>query len=233
MRHMMKGLFWVFNLFPAGSGSGEAWALRTQRMNRGMRVSGGLLIICAFILAACATTTITDVWKDEAYTGKAQKIIVLMVAKSPDMRNMFEGRFVAELEARGNNAIQSYKIIPFEQLPDKELVRSKIKSTEADTVLIARLVGSKTVEAYMPGKIHTVHSSYYGWGTYYDILFVDYGYTDDMHVSYIETNLYDIQTEKLIWSAHSKTERTEGQQQLINTFIHIILKKLSSDNIIR
>jgi hypothetical protein len=47
---------------------------------------------------------------------------------------MFEGRFVAELKAQ-NNAIQSHKIITFQELTDKELVNQN-KNTEADTVLI-------------------------------------------------------------------------------------------------
>jgi len=192
-----------------------------------------LLIICTFFFASCATTTVTDVWKDKDYQGKAQKIVVIMAAKSPDMRNMFEDRFVGELDARENNAFQSHTIIPMEQLRDKELVKSKIKSTGADTVLISRLVDTKTIESYMPGQIYVVPNFYYGWGSYYDILFVGYGYTDDIQVAYIETNLYDVKTEKLIWSTHSKTERTEGEQQLINTFINIIIKKLSSAGIIK
>jgi hypothetical protein len=146
---------------------------------------------------------------------------------------MFEGRFVAELKARGNSAIQSHKIVTFEQLPDKELVKSKIKSTEADTVLISRLVDSKTIEAYQPGHIHGVPIGHSLWGTYYKIVYFDYGYTGDTDVAYIETNLYDVKTEKLIWSAHSKTERMQGEQQLINKFIDIIVKKLSSDKIIK
>jgi len=146
---------------------------------------------------------------------------------------MFEGRFVAELRAKGNKATQSHKIVTFEQLPDKELVKSKIKSTDADTVLIARLVDSKTIEAYQPGHIHGVPIAHTYWGTYYGIVSFDYGYTGDTKVAYIETNLYDVKTEKLIWSARSKTERTQGEQHLINTFIDVIVKKLSSDKIIQ
>jgi hypothetical protein len=160
-------------------------------------------------------------------------MVVIMVARTEHLRDMFEGRFVGELRARGNKATQSHKIVPFEELRDKELAKSKIKSTDADTVLIARLVGSKTIETYVPGAIHGVPIGHSYWGTYYEIVFVDYGYTGDMEVSYIETNLYDVKTEKLIWSARSKTERTKGEQQLINTFIDIIVKKLSSDKIIQ
>jgi hypothetical protein len=159
-----------------------------------------------------------------------------MVAKDSDMRNLFEGRFVAELEGRGIKAVQSYKLVTLEQLPDREQVKAKIKSTGADTVLISRLVDSETIKSYVRGGVQTVQTvptSYYGWGTYYDIVFIDYGYTGSTQVAYIETNLYDIKTEKLIWSAYSKTERTEGEQQLINRFIDAMIKKLSSDKIIQ
>ncbi len=204
-----------------------------HKMKRRTKLFCFLLSICTPLFASCATTTITDSWKDKAYQGKAQNIVVIMVARTEDLRNMFEGRFVAELRARGNNAIQSFKIIPIEQLRNKELVKSRIKNTEADTVLVARLVDSKTIEAYVPGGVHGGPVAHYYWGTYYEIVSVDYGYTGDTEVSYVETNLYDVKTEKLIWSARSKTERTKGEQHLINTFIDIIVKKLSSDKIIQ
>jgi hypothetical protein len=120
-----------------------------------------------------------------------------------------------------------------EQLPDRELVKSKIKTTGADTVLVSRLIDTKTIESYMPGQTYNVPSLYNDWGSYYDILFAGSAYTDDIQVAYIETNLYSLKTEKLIWSAHSKTERTEGEQQLVNTFINIMINKLSSDRIIQ
>jgi hypothetical protein len=200
------------------------------------KLLGLLLITGAFIFTSCASTKITSSWKDKEYQGKAEKFVVIMVARTPEMRNMFEGRFVAELRARGNKAVQSYELVDLEQLPDRELVKSRIQGTAADTVLISRLIDSKTIQSYMPGsvqsQINIYPSHYYGWGTYYEVIFVDYGYTGDTQVAYIETNLYDMKTEKLIWSAQTETERTEGEQQLVNKFIDVILKKLSKDKII-
>jgi hypothetical protein len=197
-----------------------------------------MLIIIPCFLAACTTasrssTVMTDTWKDKTYQGKPQKIIVIMVARYPDTRNMFEDRFVGELNNRGNNAFQSYSVIPYEQLRDKELVKAKIKSSDADTVLISRLVDTKTIESYNPGMIYVVPDPYYDWWGYYAVVFADYGYTGDVSVAYIETNLYDVKTAKLIWSGHSKTERTYGEQELITAFIQRIIKKLSSAGLIK
>jgi len=207
-------------------------------MMKKIRLFSVMLIIVACFLASCSTasrstTVMTDTWKDKTYQGKPQKILVIMVAKFPDMRNLFEDRFVGELSNRGNNAFQSNSIIPFEQLRDKELVKSKIKSSEADTVLISRLVDTKTIESYNPGMIYVVPDPYYDWWGYYAVVFADYGYTGDVRVAYIETNVYDVKTEKLIWSGHSKTERTYGEQELITAFIQRMIKKMSSAGIIK
>ena len=69
-----------------------------------------LPVVCAFLFVSCATTRVTNVWKDKAYEGKAKKIVVIMVAKDPDIRKLFEGRFSAELDARGNDSIPSYSL---------------------------------------------------------------------------------------------------------------------------
>jgi len=203
-------------------------------MIKKMRLFYLLLIVITCFFASCTTTTVmTDVWKDKAYQGKAQKIIVIMAARTPDMRNLFEDRFVGELDARGNNAIQSYTLVTMEQLRDKELVKSKIRSSGADTVLISRLVDTKTIESYRPGLIYVVPDAYYDWWGYYAVVFADYGYTGNVAVAYIETNVYDVKTEKLIWSGHSKTERTEGEQQLITAFIQLMIRKMASAGIIK
>jgi hypothetical protein len=193
-----------------------------------------LMIVSSLFFLSCTTTTkMTDVWKDKTYQGKAGKIIVIMVARSPENRVMFEDRFVGELNNRGNNAFQSYRIIPFEQLRNKELVKSKIRDSGADTVLVSRLVDNKTIESYRPGLIYVVPAYYYDWWGYYNVAFVDYGYTGDVSVAYIETNLYDVKTEKLIWSGHSKTERTYGEQELITAFVKLMIKKIESAGIIQ
>ena len=187
------------------------------------------ILFCSFLFTSCAAP---QTWKDESYQGNAENIVVIMMARTQGLRNLFEGRFVAELRDRGINATQSHKIVTFEQLKDKELVKSKIKSTEADTVLIARLVDSKTIQAYQPGGVNAVQIGHSFWATYYEIVSVDYGYTVGTEVAYIETNLYDVKTEKLIWLTRSQIEITEGEEQLINSFIRGIIRKLSSDKII-
>lgn len=190
-------------------------------------------VMCLFGLMSCTTTTVKNVWKDKDYQGNPNNIIVIMVTKSPVTRELVEGMFVAGLDARDNNAVASYKIIPIDQLTDRDIVESKIRSMGADAVLVSRLVDRKTMETYDFGVIYAIPNFYYDWWGYYDYVMVTPGYTDETQVLIAETNMYDIKTEKLIWSARSETEVTEGSQQLIKTFVEIMIRKLASEGVIR
>ena len=186
-----------------------------------------------FSLMSCATTTLTNVWKDKDYQGKPHNIVVIMVTKSPVTRELVEGMFVAGLDSRGNNAIASSKIIPLDQLSDRNIVESKIKGMGADAVLVTRLFDRKKMETYTPGVIYGFPDYYYDWWGYYEYVMVTPGYSDETQVLIAETNMYDIETEKLIWSARSETEGTEGDQQIIKTFVKIMIHKLASEGIIK
>jgi hypothetical protein len=57
-----------------------------------------------------------------------------------------------------------------------------------------------------------------------------YTYQDDY--TYVETNLYDLKTENLIWTARSETWMVEADQTLIKAFIKVMIDRLSADKII-
>jgi len=192
-----------------------------------------IAVMCLFFLMSCTTTTLNSVWKDKDYQGKPSNIIIIMVTKSPITRELVEGMFVAGLDARGNNAVASYKIIPLDQLPERDIVESKIRDSGADAVLVSRLVDQKTMETYDPGIIYAIPDFYYDWWGYYDYVMVTPGYTSETQVLIAETNLYDIKTEKLVWSARSETEVTEGDQQLIKTFVKVMIHRLASEGVIK
>jgi hypothetical protein len=195
-----------------------------------------IAVICLFVLTSCATrtTTLTNVWKDKDYKGTPHNIIIIMVTKSQITRELVEGMFVAGLDDRGNKAVASYKIVPLDQLDERDTVKSKMQDIGADAVLVSRLVDQKTIETYTPRIIYGfVPDFYYDWWGYYDYVMVAPGYTGETQVIFAETNMYDIKTEKLIWSARSATEVSEGDQQLIKTFVKVMIDRLASEGIVK
>ncbi len=168
-------------------------------------------VAATILLAACATTKFTSVWKDETYQGHPDKIMVIGVSKTPAIRRLTEDEFVQELKDHETSAIASYTALPDQSLGDKGAINTTAKEVGADTVLIIKVVGRKTGTTGGP------------WETYED------EYVD------IETNIYDVKSGKLVWTASSETWINENasERSRLREFVKVIVKRLSEQKIIK
>src|ERR1700741_2603563 len=67
----------------------------------------------AFLVAACASTTLSNSWSNPDYKGPPlKKVMVVGVSNQPALRRTFEDEFVKELKAAGVDAVASYNFIP-------------------------------------------------------------------------------------------------------------------------
>ena len=102
------------------------------------------LLVCFCLPVSCATTKMTDSWRDDNFRGTVRKAVVIGIFKEPDTRKIFEDEFADRLKARGVDATASHKIIPDAELPDKDVVIGKIRKLGADAVLVTRIVVMET-----------------------------------------------------------------------------------------
>lgn len=214
-----------------------------------------LMLFFLFSISSCATTTLTSVWKDENYqAGKIKKILVFGVSEKPAIKRFFEDEFVKKLKTMGIKVVPSYTVIPPEKMQDKDYAQMKVKEIQADAILITRLVDKKTIETYYPPQeVETIPQPYplhlhpgyhpsaysHGWyGYYYDSYqyITTPGYKVENEILSLETNLYDAKSDTLIWSALSDTviETFDGgiNKSTIQSFINVIIKKLSADKVL-
>jgi hypothetical protein len=187
-------------------------------------------LVLIFAIASCATTTLTQVWKDpDLKMEPIKKIMVVGIAKEPATRRLFEDDFAQSLAAHGVNVIKSYEVITLEELNDKKGASEKIRSLGADAVLATRLINKETVETYYP-------YSYGRWDGYYGMGYssmMDPGYIVSEKVAKLETKVYDIKTGKLAWSALSDTWIEQAEQdRLISDFICVMVKRMTKDGLI-
>ena len=188
------------------------------------------MLCCVMIIAACATTEIKSVWNDGSYKGgPLLKVLVIGLAKDQTIKRLYEDEFVSQLKAHGVQAIPGYSVIPQEKMGDETYILEKGKELEADATLITRLVDKKTIQTYYPPEMFYAPAPYYrGWHGYYRSSYdymVSPGYiaTDESVV--LETNIYNIHDNKLIWSALSETF-IEGDAKSI---IYSLIQKLIQD----
>ena len=192
------------------------------------------LLVCFCLPASCATTKMTDTWKDDNYRGTIRKVVVVGIFKEPDTRKIFEDEFADRLRARGVDATASHKIISEAELPDKDVGIGKIRKLGADGILVTRVMDMETVKNYVPGQAYAVPSYYSYYGGYYSYSY-NYrpAYTETEGTAYLETNLYNVGDEKLIWSGRSKTKLSATRYELIQAFVKTMLDGLSEAKLIR
>lgn len=161
--------------------------------------------------------------------------MVIGVAKNPLNRRLFEDEFIQQLKARGTEAIASYTVLSDRQQDDQAAIAAKVKELGADTVLITRLVGKKTVQVYVPGTVYYPPPYYGTWPDYYGYGYryiYSPGYIAESEYAVIETNLYETKNDKLVWAASSETVISDSDKSLIKSYIGIMVNTMVEQGLI-
>ena len=183
------------------------------------------------LLSSCApTTSMTAAWKDQAYQRPVKKVVVLVTVKQQAVRTSIEEEFVNQLKARQVDAVASHTLIPLAQMSDRNFVAAQVKGVGADTTLATKPVGRKTVERQAPGTSLSGYNS--TLSEYYGTLGSERYSIREEHV-FVETNLYQTDGDKLVWSARAETWVAASDQELTTSFIKVMVDKLASDRLIK
>jgi D-alanine-D-alanine ligase-like ATP-grasp enzyme len=95
----------------------------------------------------------------------------------------------------------------------REQLAEAIKETGCDAVLTLALLDSKTVETYHPGS------------DYYPVVYSP-GYYSVDKTFYLETNAYDLATDKLLWSVQSEAKNPANMEEGFKQYAIMLINHL-------
>ena len=191
--------------------------------------SVALVAFVALLATACAGTKLTSVWKDPAYQKSPKKILVVSMVWDPANRKRFDEDLVRQFKARGLDAVAGYALFPEPRLPEKEAAAGRVKDTGADTVLIVKLLDKTSNLRYAQGTDYYDPGMYRDWPSYYG---AGYATAVDPEYAIAEARLFDVDTEKLIWGALSRTEIQNDRQATFESYITVIFEALTRERLI-
>ena len=199
--------------------------------SRSMGVILGILALTTFLLIGCSQTKVTSVWVDQEYQGDGiDDVFVVGVSKDGGLRRIFEDEFVTLFKQRGVKAISSYRLLPDEDLRDEKKLDSKVIESGSDTILMTRILDIRKDTQYIPPDY--VYTG--GWHGYYNRAYmVSPGHTVEYETAVLETNLYDLKTDKLIWSARSDAPTDGKVGNHIKDFARSIINQLAEAKLIK
>lgn len=199
-----------------------------------MRLSSAALVaLLVGAVAACAPkTNLTAVWSAPGVTGvKFEKVLV--AAQTPDeaRRRAIE----TELARRIPNATPSYQVLSEEQARNTDRAREAVKAGGFDGAVVVRFVGTDQKVTYVPGTTYWGPAPYasmwgywgYGWGAVYEP-----GYMTADEVVTLETNVYSVTRNELVWSSRSETISPSSIDSLMHSVIATTVSEMRRRKVI-
>jgi len=188
-------------------------------------------------LCGCATTELTNTWKDPQYRGgPVKKIMVVGISNQVSARRTFEDAFAEILKTNGVEAVPSHTAVPEDGQMAEDKLRAAVEQSGADGVLITRMVEKQTEithtpEALMPPSIGARRSyyGYYGgaWIGYYEPATVQ---TFDYIVA--ETTLFVAANPQPVWSGTTRTMESKDIRAATEGFAKPVIAALKKEGLI-
>jgi hypothetical protein len=197
-------------------------------MKRIMLLASMMVVMALAGTTAFGQTVLTDVWKDKDHRIVVKKIAVFWIVQAPQNRLLAENEFVRQLKARGINAMPVYVVIEPDKLVDRDTAKAKIKELGADALLTLRVTDKQTVQSPIPKPGTTDPSNK---ASYYQYIY-DAPTVDPSGPAYLETILFDVKTERRIWTARSVTKVDMIDQKAVSEFISLMIDRLVADGMI-
>ena len=205
-----------------------------------MRVLSSLLTAALiFVMGACATTStrITDSWVNPEVKAPLafEKVFVLLVSKNHDMRVQVEGAIAALLQQRGLTGIPANMSIPDEVLKDREKVKEQLGQIHVDGVIVMRYQGTTERTQYVSTSpaFWGAYPSFWGYYNYAWPSVWDSGYyVTDTFVK-VETRIYDLRTDTLIWGGMSQTWNPSDPQASAKELAQTVGAAMRKDGLIK
>lgn len=199
----------------------------------------GIFLTVVFLLCACGTSVkMIGSWADDSMAGyTVDNVLVIGIAREDISRNLWENTFV-ELLGKKNIKAQASNIVTGGQViePSREAIMAAVKKAGAETLLITRVAGSRTDTETLPGRVNYEPAPYYtGMHNYYGHAFRAV-YSPPVNVSKttvrLESNIYDVASEKLIWTAQSEAVEPKLLKTDFSRMANVLLDDLQKKKLL-
>lgn len=203
----------------------------------------GVAALAALVAGACATTTFNSTWKNPQASPlnfKGKKVVALVLSADESIRYGAEDALAKEITARGAVGVPAYTLIPKELNRDKDRAKAFMDKAGVVGVVSMRVAGKEKEISSTPG-------GYAGWGSpYYSSFWAGGGYygwawggvyepsyvRTDTIVS-VETLIFSLEQDKLVWAGRSETTNPEKVGPLIKELTAKAAAELKKEGLIR
>jgi len=203
-----------------------------------------LIFMIGLIFVACSTPKeSTGVWinKDKIQGKSFTKIFIVVMSADPEARSTVENDLARIATSRGHQVVKSIDVITTNlkdpKMPTKDEVVAKVKESGCDGVFVAALLKKEESVGYTAGttaySIQPYQTYYTGYYTYWYPSVSTASYYDHEKTYVMQSNLYDVASEEIMWSVQSKVFSPETIKKFSQAYTSALVKQLEKEKLIK
>jgi hypothetical protein len=193
------------------------------------RSTGTMVVAAAFVLAACGSTTLTDVWKaPDTARLQFKKVSVVAISNDITWRRTIEDELVRRI--RDVQAVASYQFFADGEPRAWEAARERLKAAGFDGLVSFRLAGIDKQQTYVPPVYANRGVGGY-WGYAWPAVYSP-GYTVTDTLVQVETLVYELGDDKLVWASRSRSFNPANAKDLVNEVVDAVRDEMRKQGLI-
>jgi hypothetical protein len=199
------------------------------------KAAAGLVAVATVSVAAASQ--LKSSWRnfDPAATPVSRVVVVGFTNELATRRSM-EDALTAEIRKNGGKAEPSYTLVPGALPKEPSAMKEKVVAAGFDGAVVVRLAGVREEQAWDPGYLAVMPTSYGSvwtyWG-YWGPYAWDPGYLRTDTVVRIEIVAYSLGQDIMIWSGLSESTNPGSVRRLIQQVAVPVAAELKKRNVIR
>ncbi|NRB65466.1 MAG: hypothetical protein HRU40_21020 [Saprospiraceae bacterium] len=199
------------------------------------------VFIMLSLMVGCSTSqNVIGSWKKDPLPEKTQsykKVMIAAITDNASARAIIEADLATVATDNGYEAVKSIDVFPpefKEKMEDsKEMILEKVRAMGVDAIFSVALLKEEAQERYVPGTgpyiPYPSYNWYGGFWRYYtrnmNVVYNAGYYTTDRKY-YIEGNLYDAESEELLYSVQSVSYNPSDLERFSKKYAKLIHKAM-------
>jgi len=204
-------------------------------------LKGIILNICVLLsvglVISCATQTSTIIWKNKDYKGGAiNSVLIIGVAEKPENKSLFENALSKAFQNEGVATYNSADVFSPEKKLTKDAIKQKAVELGAEFVILTHLYGVTEEDVYRPGgraSRRYIYTNRYGYYFGHADSVVNYpGSYEKQTLVRLKTNLYETDSEALVFTISSKTMDPKSVKDAIHSVCKAFMTDFKKNNLL-
>lgn len=192
----------------------------------------------ALAASAHAGTKVLDSWADAQYGKmKFKNVLAIVATKDASLRRTAEDEICRNVVK--TTCTRGYTILSEADAGDRDKAIAKIKEGGFDGVVLLRALGgdggmTREAGAARPTYYWTFYTYYGYWGASWGVPYVaaNTSYTKAQTFMTLETNIYDLATDKLVWAGSTQTKNPDSARELVKDATKAVRKDLRAKGLV-